>query len=176
MGALLFTMGCGLVTSLLNQAVPSGNVAANLWSDVPRMDGLTQSKIELPLAIRLLMQATIKGVMASSGDKSANLEFITFTMAQTPADLTDFYTTERMQEAGWTLKDMPGCTTENAPSSGTPNAASVGGFCLFGREDGDKGALLFVVTTEDAKTKQSDVFFARFSGSVSKLKGTTTSE
>jgi hypothetical protein len=172
LGALLFTMGCGMVNALLNQAVPSGSVAADLWPDVPRIDGLTKTNLEMPLAIRLLMQATIKGVMASAGDSNASMQFVAFTTAKTTDDLGAFYTQERMQQAGWNVKDMPGCTTE---TGGTPGAAGVGALCLFAREDGDKGTFLAVIGTLDDKTKQTDVFYARLAGSISKIRGTATS-
>jgi hypothetical protein len=171
LGALLFTMGCGMVNALLNQAVPSGSVAADLWPDVPRMDGLTKTNIEMPLAIRLLMQTAVKGAMASAGDSSASMQFIAFTTPQTADGLAGFYTLERMQQAGWTVKDMPGCTTE---TGGTPGSAGVGALCLFARQDGDKGTFLAVIATQDDKTKQTDVFYARLAGSISKLRGTAT--
>ena len=168
--ALVVIMGCGMVDSLLNQAVPSGGTAADLWPDVPKMDGMTKSNIEMPLAIRLIAQAAIKTAAASSGDSNAGMEFIVYTTAKTPDDLAAFYTKERMQAAGWNDPDMPGCTGENPGSSGSANA---GGLCLFAKQEGGKGSLLAIIAAEDAKTKQTQLFFTRVSGTSSKTKGTS---
>ena len=168
--ALVFIMGCGMVNSLLNQAVPSGGTAADLWPDVPKMEGMTKSDIEMPLAIRLVAQAAIKAAAANAGDSNAGMEFIVYTTTKTPDDLAAFYTKERMQAAGWNNPDMPGCTGENSSTSG---ASNIGGLCLFAKEEGGKGSLLAIIAAQDTKTKETQLFFSRISGTTSKTTGTS---
>ena len=64
-----------------------------LWSDVPRMDGMTVSEIEMPLFAKLLMQTMMNQVL---GGGTSSGDWIFFTIGKTPDDVKGFYTTARM--------------------------------------------------------------------------------
>lgn len=170
--AVLAVLGCGLVDSVVNKVAPAGNVAADLWPDVPRMDGLTKTDIEMPLPLRLIAQAASQGIMTEAGDSSGSMEFVAFTTDKAATDVTAFYSVEQMQGAGWNIKDMPGCTS-SSDTSNDQATANVGAMCLFGKEEGDKGTLLVILAAQDDKSQQTQLFFTRIVGSISKLKGTT---
>lgn len=169
--AVLATLGCGLIDSVVNKVAPSGNVAADLWPDVPRLEGMTKTDIEMPLPLRLIAQAATQGIMTEAGDSSGSMEFVAFTTDKSPTDVSAFYTAEQMQGAGWNGKDMPGCTT-STDTSNNEAPSDVGVMCLFAKEEGDKGTLLVILATQDDKSKQTQLFFTRIVGSISKLKGT----
>ena len=64
-----------------------------------------------------------------------------------------------MAGQGWNVKDQPGCAGGDAAS-----AAVAGAFCLFGRDDGGKQAVLVIVAAQDDKSKETQVWYARFDG------------
>jgi hypothetical protein len=147
---VLSTMACSL--SGLIPGTGGGSSVSDLWPDVPRMDGMTLLKEDLPLEVRVMVQA----VFTAASDNQGNLNFVAYTTAKTPAEVVDFYTTERMKSAGWQNSDQVGCL---ADTSGTTGA---GGICLFGKETGDNsGTLLAIVPSVDSKTQKTSVFFAR---------------
>ena len=94
--ALIFTSACGMITSLLSGT--SAGTVNDLWSDVPRMDGMTKADLEFPLAARLALQAFSQGRM----------NFIAFTTDATPQNVLDFYTSERMAGQGWASGEQGG--------------------------------------------------------------------
>jgi hypothetical protein len=148
----LITMSCGLFGTVGNLigGGKSGTVS-NMWPDVPVMDGMNKTDLELPLPAKLAIQAFAKA--SSQGDGS--LDFIGYTTSKSVRDVMDFYSLDKMQAAGWTLPDMPGCAGGTQDTSG-------GGICFFGKEEGSgKGALLAIFTSLDDKTKEVQVFFAR---------------
>ena len=136
---LSFSLACGAVTSLIGG---SGKSASDLWSDVPAMPGMTKQAGELPLPIKLAVQAMAKASTANEDTQVDNLEFIAFTSSKGPEDLKSFYTLESMQAQGWTLKDQPGCNAGDASQAQVPMA---GGFCLFGRDDGSGKTTVLII-------------------------------
>ncbi len=149
---MLSSLACGLANGLLANAGGAGTVS-DLWPDVPRMGGLTKTTLQLPMAANLLIQAYFK---AAATQNQGALNYIGFVATGTPGDVTSFYTTERMQAAGWNGKSAPGCVND------TSTATPAGGLCIFTKESGSGvGAMLAVVTVVDATTKQTQVFFAR---------------
>lgn len=167
--SLVFILGCGLIDRVVNKAVdsvaPSGGQAAELWPDVPSMEGLTKVDIELPLPVRLIIQAAMQQTMSEAGDKNGSMEFIAFNTNKTAKDVTDFYTTERMKEAGWNLPNAPGCSGNTADEQ----SKDVGSFCLFGKQEGNTANMLFVVITQSDKADQTNVFYIRVVGDADKL-------
>ena len=149
---VLVTLSCG-ISSGIGGIVNGGNAGkvAELWADVPKIDGLSKADLELPLPAKLAIQGFIK--TSSKGEGS--LDFISFNSNKSVAELTDFYSTGAMGEYGWNLKDQPGCT------SGDPSN-SAGAVCFFGKENEDNsGSFLVIFAGEDSKTQQTTVFFMR---------------
>ena len=141
--ALVFTSACGIVNALLGRGGGAGTVN-ELWSDVPKIDGLTKADLDMPLAARLMIQATTQG----------RINFISFTTPKTPQELIEFYTDDRMLQAGWNNPDMQGCLSDTGVND-------VAALCLFGKGDPDLTELLAIVAAINEDTGQTEVFFAR---------------
>jgi len=142
-GLLLLMVGsCRMVESLTSNG-KAGTVNA-LWSDVPPVSGATRSDLALPLGARMMIRAAMNG----------KVSFIAFTTAKTAQEVQDFYTKERMKSAGWVASDQ-GCTSD------TEDQKSQGAVCIFNRQDGKKKEGLAIVLTQDEKSKQTDIFYAR---------------
>jgi hypothetical protein len=144
----LFTISCSLFSGISNLLGGQTTRAVNdLWPDVPRMDGLTKSDIDLPLTARLAIQ----GFMKASSQGEGAVDFITFTTNSSTQAVTDFYTLEKMQAAGWNLKDLPGCETR-------PKLM----MCFFGKEiGGGQRTLLVIFASVEENATENQVFFAR---------------
>ncbi len=115
----------------------------SLWPDVPPIAGATKADLALPLGARLAIRAAMQG----------KVSFIAFSTEQTPQQVQDFYTKERMKAAGWTAEQ--GCISD------TEDKESQGAVCLFDRQSGSKKEGLAIVLAQDEKTKQTDIFYAR---------------
>lgn len=151
--SVLVIAGCG----------GKGGTVSSLWPDVPELPGSEKADFSLPLPIRLIMQTAVK---ASANDSDVNLDkfdFLGYTTSQSPQEVTDFYTQERMSEAGWNKTDQPGCA-----SAAGAEGLSGGGFCIFGRDDGNKQSVLFIATAQEEGKNDTQVFYVRFDG---QLKG-----
>jgi hypothetical protein len=149
---VILTLSCGLTSGISGLVGGNKTTTVNdLWSDVPRMDGMTKVDMELPLPAKLAIQGFIK----SSSKGEGSLDFIAFTTPQSVADVTNFYSTTKMEEAGWTLPDQPGC-------SGEQSAAAGGAVCFYGKQNPDNtGSFLVIFAGEDSKSNQTQVFFMR---------------
>jgi len=148
---LVAAMGCGLLDSVVNQAVSGGKPAgtvADLWSDVPKMDGMNKVNMDLPLPAQLAIKAIAQG----------NLDFIAFSTNKTLQDVVSFYTAARMKSAGWNSDSSGGCNA----SAGATGGAS-GGICVFERTVSGKDNALMIVIAQDDQSKQTQLFFVRVS-------------
>jgi hypothetical protein len=138
--AFLATLACGPLGNLGNLVTGSeAGTASSLWPDVPPYPGADKVDLEMPLVIRVAVEAASKAIMSEAGDAAGNLEFIAFTTNDSIEDVQAFYTIERMAGEGWTQTDAPGC---GAASTGT---AEIGGMCIFGKKGGAQDSALFVV-------------------------------
>lgn len=148
--AMLVTAGCG---------GGKGGTVSNMWSDVPTLPDSKKADFKLPLPIRLIMQTAVK---ASASDSDVNLDkfdFLGYSTSKSPQEVTEFYTQERMSEAGWNKTDQPGCTSASGAEGFTG-----GGFCIFGKDDGSKQSVLFIATAQEEGKNDTQVFYVRFDG------------
>lgn len=141
-GALIFTSACGMVTSLLGGK--SSGTVNDLWTDVPRMDGMTKTDMEMPLAARLALQAVLQGRM----------DFIAYTTDATPQAVMDFYSSERMTGQGWSSEGGTGCF-------GDAETAEAGTICVFNKTVDGKSEVLGIVAAKDEELNKTAIFFAR---------------
>ncbi|MCL4393943.1 MAG: hypothetical protein M1482_03895 [Chloroflexi bacterium] len=140
-------LGCGLIDSVVGNVTGANKAGTvtDLWPDVPRMDGLNKSDIQLPLAGQLAVKAMSQG----------SFDFIAFTTSQTSQDVVNYYTEDRMKSAGWASDTgTGGCQVGDSSSSS-------GGVCIFERSDGGKTTGLMIVIAQDDSTKQTQLFFIR---------------
>jgi hypothetical protein len=133
---------CRMVESLSGSG-KAGTVNA-LWSDVPAVSGATKTDLALPLGARLMIRAAMQG----------KVSFIAFNTDQSPQEVENFYTKERMKSAGWVASEQ-GCVGD------TEDQKSQGAVCFFNRQDGKKKEGLAIVLTQDEKSKRTDIFYAR---------------
>jgi len=148
--------GCGLVQGIMGT---KGGTVSNLWSDVPPLPNATKADISIPPIASLVIQGFIQAANADSSNdtKLEKFDFIGYQTADTPDQVSSFYTVEKMQAAGWNLPDMPGCT--NSTGSGGVS----GGFCAFGKKGANNlQTILLVMPVQDDSTKKTQVFFVRF--------------
>jgi hypothetical protein len=118
------------------------------------MDGLTQSQLEMPLYIKLLMRTSLNQVVGRGGKDTG--DWIVFETTQAPDDIKTFYSNDRMVASGWDKTDKSTCL-----SGSDEGIAQVVLFCVFGKHVGDKDIGLMIVTAKDEGTKKANVFFVR---------------
>lgn len=145
------------VTSLLPGGSTGGlRLTNDLWSDVPKMDGLGASDLEIPLLARVLAQTYLSAVAggASNGDYAA------FTTNHTMADIQSFYTNERMAANGWEASEQSTCF--NGSDQGYN-----GLFCVFIKEGAtNQTGLVILGTPDESNASQTNVFFIRIENKV----------
>lgn len=151
-GALLvFSLGCGIVNSMLGLTNSAGSVS-ELWSDVPPLEGATKADLEMPLAFQLMIRT-----MTSGG-----VDYIAFTTPKTPDEIKSYYTAELMQTNGWQTVDMEGKETgEQSCLGDQSDSGNAGAVCLFNKKDGDKETLLAIVIAQDEQKTETNVFYTR---------------
>jgi hypothetical protein len=169
LGALVLigTLGCGITDTILNNAVggSKGSSVANLWSDVPPLEGGQKLTLDLPVTMQLAIQGLMKASASTNEVQLDKFDWIAYSTPQTPDQVTAYYSIDRMTAAGWNLKDQPGC------NAGSDTSGLAGGFCIFGKGKGttnDKGAILFIIIAQDDKTKPTQVYYVRLEGLVNK--------
>jgi hypothetical protein len=158
-GVLIFVvMSCNLAEKF----VPGGtdmSKTAELWSDVPRMDGLAPSDMELPLAMKVLIRTALNNLWRlnkEGEDKTpASGDWIVFTSDGKPLDVQNFYTNARMTSFGsWETSKESTCL------DGKDNGID-GVLCLFEKTADKKQIGLAIVAMPDDKTKKTNIFFLR---------------
>ncbi len=146
------SLACNLISSVTGGDA-NLTTSTDLWSDVPRMDGLTKSDMDMPLYAKVLMRTVMNQVL---GGGTGSGDWIVFTTAQTPEDITAFYTNEKMAENGWEASDTSTCVNGSAQG-----LTEVGAFCVFQKRAETKYTGLMIIAAQDAKTKQTNVIFIR---------------
>jgi hypothetical protein len=140
----------------LTSLIPGGgsaNTVTTLWSDVPPFEGAAREAIEMPLPIRVAMQAMMQG----------QLEFVVYTTSATADAVRGFYTKDRMVAAGWDPEKSAGCGTTTEGSDATPQA-EMQNMCFFAKQEGTKEIALVILMAQDTKTNKTQVFYVRISG------------
>ena len=153
---LMLTLACGPLGNL-GDMVSGGEAgtAASLWADVPAYPGAEKVDLEMPLVMRLAIEAATKAIMSEAGDAAGNLEFIAYTTGDTADQVQTFYTVERMAAEGWAQDEAPGCA---AAANGIEETG--GGMCVFGKHGGQQDSALFIVVgTEDSGP--TSIFYVR---------------
>lgn len=159
MTAAFIVSGCGLAGGVLGT---KGGTVSQLWSDVPAPPNATKANIDIPPLVNLMIQGFIQAANADNSNSDTKLEsfnFIGYQTSDTPQQVADFYTTERMQGAGWSAESDAGCQV------GSGDSGPAGGFCAFTKTDSSgKQTVLMILPVRDDNTKQTQIFFIRFEG------------
>jgi hypothetical protein len=131
------------------------NRVTQLWSDVPPLEGMTQSQqAEMPLAIRALARPFLDALMRglNNGKEAGHWDVAFFVLSgKTTHDVEAFYVPARMSKYGW--QQQGGCATLNEVL-----------FCSFQKQEGDKTTGLLVIATDDQEHKSTSLYFMRQEG------------
>ena len=155
----LLVIGCGVANPLTggDQAM---RTVSQLWSDVPPMDGMTPSQMDMPLPIKLMVRTVLGnlGRLNKEGEDrtTGNIDWIVFTSSGTPSDVANFYTSDRMAASGWSRTDTSPCVSGSA--QGIPQ---VGLLCVFAKQQGGTQTQLAIIAALDEKSTEMNVFFLR---------------
>lgn len=142
---------CGAVQSMVpNLGGGGGNTVADLWADVPRMDGLNGSDMQLPLMAKIFMQTMVS--QAAGGDADVAV----FSTANTAAEIQAFYSSERMGASGWNTGEVATCFTGS-----DQGVEDIGLFCAYQKESGTTETILVIIAAPDEASGQNNVFFVR---------------
>jgi hypothetical protein len=150
-------ISCRLVDRLTNQQ--NMKKVADLWSDVPRMDGLATSDVEMPLYVKVLMRTALNNLWrlnnANEDRTPSTGDWVVFTTTKSPDDVRNFYTNERMTSfGGWDpSKDSTCLDGRNQGFSGIA--------CVYKKAANNRGIGLLIVAAQDEQKKDTSVFFVR---------------
>ncbi len=148
----LASLGCGLIDRVAGGETAFTN-ASELWSDVPRMEGLTPSEMEMPLYVKLLMRTAMSQILAGG---TGGADWIVFSTDKTSEDVQGFYTNERMAQNGWIASENSTCLSGS--EQGMPQ---VGLFCVFLKQTEDRQTGLMVIASPNEEAKNTTVVFIR---------------
>ena len=166
---LLFgVMSCSIIDKL--SGGPDLAKAGDLWSDVPRMDGVTKSDLELPFAVKFLIRTALNNMWRLNKDGEdktpASGDWIVFTTTGTPDDIQKFYTNERMTSFGsWDAnKDSTCLDNKDKNAKGT--------LCVFHKVTDTKETQLAIFAAVDDAKKQTNIFYIRLEKDIDPAKKT----
>lgn len=151
---VLVTLAFGLVA-----CGGKGGTVSSLWPDVPALPDSKKADFKLPLPIRLVMQTAVKASASNSNVDLDKFDFLGYTTSKSPQEVADFYSQDRMSQAGWNKSDQPGCM-----AGSSAEGLGGGGFCIFARDDGNKQSILFIATAQEQGKNDTQVFYVRFDG------------
>jgi hypothetical protein len=138
-----------------------GDSSKSIWPDVPVPPDAQGSDIRLPLPIRLLIQTAVRASARGDNVDVDKFDFVGYTTTQTPQQVAEFYSEERMSAAGWSAADGMNCMASMGEQGGG------GGFCMFAKEGGSQQSVLFIATASDDGKDETNIFFVRFDGQLS---------
>lgn len=149
----LSTIACGLIDQAIGGNTQLTTVS-QLWSDVPRMDGLEPSQMEMPFYGKVLMRTFMNQVLGEGKDTG---DWIVFSTSKTPADIKNFYTPQLMTANGWDPSDNSTCL-----SGKDQGVDQVGIFCVFQKTESDKTTGLMIIAGQNSEDNSKlDVLFVR---------------
>jgi hypothetical protein len=155
---LTATSSCRVIKDLTGND-PNLKKVGDLWSDVPRMDGLTSSEADIPLFVKILMRTALNNLYRlnkEGEDKTpAKGDWAVFSTAKSLDDVKDFYTNDRMTGFGnWEASQKSTCV--NGKDQGFSGVA-----CVFKKVQNNLETGLLIVGVPDEQKKQTNVFFVR---------------
>jgi hypothetical protein len=152
------SVACGAVLDKVTGGSSNTKPVTQLWSDVPRMDGLTPSQIDMPVFVKLIMRTVLGnlGRISPEDSTTGNIDWIVFTTAKTPADIQNYYSGALMTGAGWEKGNTSQCF-----SGSEQGVAQIGVICAFQKNQGGNNIALAIIAVPDDKTKLTNIFFLR---------------
>ncbi|MCW5876460.1 MAG: hypothetical protein KIS85_06215 [Anaerolineales bacterium] len=154
-GGILGDEAGGLVDGLLGGG-GAINTSSNLWIDVPRMPGMENENLELPLFMRLFVQFAIGQVLSAVG---SDIDMVTFTTQHTPEDVRAFYE-DAFDFSDWDTE------SQNCFTGSEVNFEDVGVACAFSKEEDAGEAGLIIIANRDQNANITNVYFLRVQGGI----------
>lgn len=159
LGALLLVAPSCRVINKFTGNDPNLKKTAELWSDVPRMEGLTSSEAEMPMYVKILMRTALNNLYRLNNQNEdrtpATGDWAVFTTTKSPDDVKNFYTNARMTSFGsWAASNNSTCSSGN-------QAGFSGVGCVFNKTANKQDIGLLIVAAQDEQKKQTNVFFVR---------------
>ncbi len=154
---ILAALAVASLACSLGSLVPSGSqgltTTSELWADVPRVDGLDGSDLELPLTARVFMEAWMSAALSGG---TGNGSVAVFNTQKTAAELQSFYTNERMTSSGWQSSEESTCF-----SGAEQGIAEISLFCAFIKEAATQQTGLMLIAIPSEQQGRMEVFFVR---------------
>jgi len=159
---MLAVMACGLVNRFTTGGVEKLQRAEALWPDVPQMDGLEHSDLELPLTGKLLIKYALDNMwrLNKEGEDKTPVEgdWVVFSSSNQPTDVQAYYTNDRMTSFGnWETSKKSTCV--DGKDKGWPGVV-----CAYQKKDGTNDVGLLIFAAKDDKSQKTNVFFLRLEG------------
>lgn len=152
---IVASLACS-VTNLLPGGSSGLRATNQLWSDVPRMDDLNNSELEVPLVARIMVETMLSGLAGGTG----NGDFAAFTTNKSATDVQSFYTNDRMTASGWQASEQSTCL--NGSDQGYN-----GVFCVFIKESAaNQTGLVILASPDENNAAVTNVFFIRVENQV----------
>lgn len=138
--------------SYADDALHPQSGVVQLWSDVPPLEGMTQSQeTEMPLAIRAIARPFLDAMMRglNNGKEAGHWDVAFYILKdKTTRDVEAFYVPARMGKFGW--KQQGGCANVSETA-----------FCSFQKREGDKGVGLLLIAAQDPQNRSTALYFMR---------------
>jgi hypothetical protein len=155
---LIATSSCRVINTLTGND-PNLKKVGDLWSDVPRMDGLTSSEADMPVFVRLMMRTALNNLYRlnkEGEDKTpAKGDWAVFSTTKSADEVKNFYTNDRMTSFGnWEASKNSTCV--DGKDQGFSGVA-----CVFNKVQNNLGTGLLIVAVPHEQKKQTEVFFVR---------------
>jgi hypothetical protein len=159
---LLFAaLSCSTITDRITKKVIGDDVGRTnqLWTDVPQMDGLAISDMEMPIPMKIVMRTVLNNLWRANKENEDRTpvsgDWIVFTTNATPEDIQNYYTNERMTSFGqWEPSKERSCLDGKAKGI-------EGVLCVFQKVSNKRELGLAIIAKRDDETKQTNVFFLR---------------
>ena len=107
-------LSCSTVLNKIASGGPEMTKADELWSDVPRMDDMTHSDIDMPITIKFALKTVLNNLWRANNDKEDKTpvsgDWVIYSTSQSPSAVQAFYTNERMTSYGkWEANKASTC-------------------------------------------------------------------
>ena len=155
---ILASLSCSRIVKRITND-PNLKKVGDLWTDVPKMDGMSSVEADLPIFIHVLLRTALNNLYRfdkEGKDKThATGDWAAFSTGKTADDVKNFYNNERMTTFGsWAPSNKSTCLDGKQYSFS-------GVACVFSKKANHRDIGLMIVASQDEEKKQTNVFFVR---------------
>src|ERR1035437_1020942 len=164
--ALVLIMFVGMSCGLIDRFTGGDKMTKvdDLWSDVPRMDGISHSDMDMPVFVKFLMRTALNNLWRfnkEGEDKTpVSGDWTVYSLSRPPSDAANFYTNERMTSFGnWDTEKASTCVDGK-------DKGFDGMFCVFHKIADKKEVVLSIIAVAGDSPKQTNIFYLRLENDV----------